>query len=114
MTDDEFAVIKKHPDIAFKLLSPIVFLRPAMDIPYCHHEKWDGSGYPRGLKGEEIPLAARIFSVVDVWDALRSDRPYRVALPEEEVRVHIKSQAGTHFDPKIVDVFLSVKGICDK
>jgi PAS domain S-box-containing protein/putative nucleotidyltransferase with HDIG domain len=111
LTDEEFAVIKKHPDIAFKLLSPIAFLRPAMDIPYCHHEKWDGSGYPRGLKGEEIPLAARIFSVVDVWDALRSDRPYRVARPEEDVRVYILSQAGSHFDPKIVDVFLSMEGL---
>jgi putative nucleotidyltransferase with HDIG domain len=109
LTDDEFAVIKKHPDIAFKLLSPVAFLRPAMDIPYCHHEKWNGKGYPRGLKGEEIPLAARIFAVVDVWDALRSDRPYRPAWPEEKAREYLRSEAGAQFDAKIVDVFLATE-----
>ncbi|MCK4910573.1 MAG: HD domain-containing protein [Thermodesulfovibrionales bacterium] len=103
---DERAIIERHPDIARNLLAPITFLRPTIDIPYCHHEKWDGSGYPRGLKGEEIPLGARIFAVVDVWDALRSDRPYRPAWSEERTIEHIKSLAGSHFDPKIVDIFI--------
>ena len=103
---DERAVIERHPDIAYNLLSPITFLRPTIDVPYCHHEKWDGSGYPRGLKGEEIPLGARIFAVVDVWDALRSDRPYRLAWPEEKTIEYIKSIAGSHFDPKVVDIFI--------
>ena len=75
LTDDEWEIMRRHPVYAYELLSPIAFLHPALDIPYCHHEKWDGTGYPRGLKGEQIPLAARIFAVVDVWDALRSDRP---------------------------------------
>jgi HD-GYP domain-containing protein (c-di-GMP phosphodiesterase class II) len=98
----------RHPIYAYHLLSPIAYLRPAIDIPYCHHEKWDGSGYPRGLKEEEIPLSARIFSVVDVWDALRSDRPYRKGWPEEKVRAYLQEQAGLHFDPRIVDAFLSL------
>lgn len=113
LTEDEFAVIKKHPDIAFKLMSPIEFLRPAVDIPYCHHERWNGSGYPRGLKGEEIPLAARIFAVIDVWDALRSDRPYRLAWPEEKAREYLRSEAGIQFDAKIVDVFLKIVKFMD-
>ncbi len=79
-----------------------------MDIPYCHHEKWDGNGYPRGLKGDQIPLAARLFAVVDVWDALRSERPYRKAWSEKKVLEHIRSQAGIHFDPKVVEVFLQM------
>jgi HD-GYP domain-containing protein (c-di-GMP phosphodiesterase class II) len=90
------------------MLSPIAYLRPAIDIPYCHHEKWDGTGYPRGLKGEQIPLAARIFAVVDVWDALGSDRPYRPAWPPEKVRAFIKEEAGRHFDPQVVEVFLKI------
>ena len=98
--------MRKHPTYAYDMLSPIVYLRPALDIPYCHHEKWDGTGYPRGLTGDRIPLAARIFAVVDVWDALRSDRPYRPGWPEEKVREHIRSLAGTHFDPAVVEVFL--------
>jgi HD-GYP domain-containing protein (c-di-GMP phosphodiesterase class II) len=98
----------KHPQFAYDMLSPIEFLKPALDIPYCHHEKWDGTGYPRGLKGEEIPLAARIFAVVDVWDALRSDRPYRKSWPAEKVRDYIRSQSGTQFSPQVVDVFLSL------
>jgi putative nucleotidyltransferase with HDIG domain len=103
---DEWAIMKKHPVYAYEMLSPISFLKPALDIPYCHHEKWDGSGYPRGLKGEEIPLAARIFAVVDVWDALRSDRPYRRARPTEMVCAYIKEQAGRHFDPRVAEAFL--------
>lgn len=109
LTDEEMAVIKRHPDIAYKLLSPIAFLHSALDIPYCHHEKWDGNGYPRGLKGEEIPLAARIFSIIDVWDALRSDRPYRAAWTLEETREYVISMKGSQFDPMLVDTFLSLE-----
>ena len=98
--------MRKHPVYAYELLSHIAYLRQALDIPYCHHEKWDGTGYPRGLKGEEIPLSARIFAVVDVWDAMRSDRPYRKGWADEKAREHVKSLAGTHFDPKVVEVFL--------
>jgi HD-GYP domain-containing protein (c-di-GMP phosphodiesterase class II) len=76
-----------------------------LDIPYCHHEKWDGSGYPRGLKGEQIPLAARVFAVADVWDALRSDRPYRQSWPADEAREYVQKQAGLHFDPRVVEIF---------
>ncbi|MCL5998875.1 MAG: hypothetical protein M1546_22875 [Chloroflexi bacterium] len=84
----------------------IAFLRPALDIPYCHHEKWDGTGYPRGLKGEQIPLVARVFAVVDVWDALKSDRPYRPGWPAGKILEHIR--AGTHFDPQVVEAFLNM------
>jgi PAS domain S-box-containing protein len=108
LTDEEWGVMRQHPALAHEMLSPIVHLRPALDIPYCHHEKWDGTGYPRGLKGEQIPLAARIFAVVDVWDALRSDRPYRPAWPAETAREHIRSLAGTHFDPRVVEAFLNL------
>ena len=108
LTAEEWAIMRKHPLYAFELLAPIAYLRPALDIPYCHHEKWDGSGYPRQLKGEAIPLSARIFAVVDVWDALRSDRPYRPAWPEEQVREHIRGLAGTHFDPRVVQAFLAL------
>ncbi len=108
LTEEEWGIMRKHPVYAFHLLSPISYLHPAMDIPYCHHEKWDGSGYPRGLKGEEIPLSARLFAVVDVWDALSSDRPYRERWPKEKVIEHIKSQSGTHFDPKFVELFLTI------
>lgn len=80
LNDEEWDMVRRHPQFAYDMLSSIKYLQPALDIPYCHHEKWDGSGYPRGLKGEEIPLAARIFAVVDVWDALISDRPYRKSL----------------------------------
>ena len=106
LTDEEWQVMRRHPTYAYEWLSPIAFLRPALDIPYCHHEKWDGTGYPRGLKGEQIPLAARIFAAVDIWDALRSDRPYREAWPEERVCEHIASLAGTHLDPDVVQAFL--------
>jgi PAS domain S-box-containing protein/putative nucleotidyltransferase with HDIG domain len=108
LTEEEWAKMKEHPGFAYELLSPIRFLRQALDIPYCHHEKWDGTGYPRGLQGEQIPLAARIFAVVDVWDALNSDRPYRAAWPEEKVREHIRALSGTHFDPHVVDVFMQL------
>jgi len=108
LTDEEWVIMRKHPSYAYEMLSPITYLRPALDIPHGHHEKWDGSGYPRGFKGEQIPLAARIFAVVDVWDALCSDRPYRRAWPEEEVREYISSTSGTHFDPRVVEAFLNM------
>lgn len=108
LNDEEWELMRKHPVYAYELLYPISHLRPTLDIPYCHHEKWDGTGYPRGLKGELIPLAARIFAIVDVWDALRSDRPYRPAWPEEKAREHIKEQTGKHFDPKVVEAFLEL------
>ena len=108
LTDAEWVIMRHHPQFAYDLLWPIAYLRPALDIPYCHHEKWDGSGYPRQLRGEGIPLAARIFAVVDVWDALRSDRPYRRGWPEDEVRAHIRQQSGAHFDPQVAAGFLSM------
>ncbi|BDI28572.1 hypothetical protein CCAX7_006230 [Capsulimonas corticalis] len=104
----EWEIMRRHPAYAHDLLEPIAFLAPAMDIPYCHHERWDGGGYPRGLAGTEIPLAARIFAVVDVWDALGSDRPYRPAWSPSRVAEHIRAGAGTHFDPRVVDVFLDI------
>jgi PAS domain S-box-containing protein/putative nucleotidyltransferase with HDIG domain len=110
LTEEEWAIMRKHPQYAYDLLSAISFLHPALEIPYCHHEKWDGTGYPRQLKGDAIPLSARIFAVVDVWDALRSDRPYRAGWPAEKVLAHIRSLAGTHFDPQIVDAFLRLIG----
>ncbi len=106
LTDEEWVIMRRHPEFARDLLRPIAFLRPALDIPYCHHEKWDGTGYPRGLKGEQIPLAARVFAIVDVWDALRSDRPYRTAWEEERVRAYLREQAGAYFDPQVVDKFM--------
>jgi HD-GYP domain-containing protein (c-di-GMP phosphodiesterase class II) len=108
LTEEEWKVMRMHPVYAFRLLQPIRYLRPALDIPYCHHERWDGAGYPRGLAGEHIPLAARIFAVVDVWDALRSDRPYHPAWPPERVRDHIRSLAGSHFDPRVTEAFLGL------
>lgn len=108
LDDEEMAIIRKHPEHAFSILSPIEFLRKALDIPYCHHERWDGSGYPRGLKGSQIPVAARIFAVVDVWDALSTDRPYRKALPSRQVRDELSSMAGKELDPEIVEVFLKL------
>jgi len=111
LTDEERTVIKQHPIYAYEMLKPIEFLRPAIDIPYCHHEKWDGSGYPRGLKGMEIPFAARIFPVIDVWDALVSNRPYRKALPHEEVRQRIQADSGKHFDPHVVRAFLEMEDL---
>ena len=105
LTNNEWTIMRLHPVFAVELLSPIEYLRPALDIPYCHHEKWDGSGYPRGLKGDQIPLAARLFAVIDVWDALRSDRPYRKGWPDAKVREHILEGAGTHFDPKAIELF---------
>ena len=109
LTEEEWAIMRRHPIYAFELLSPISYLRPALDIPYCHHERWDGAGYPRGLKGEHIPLAARIFALADTWDALYSERRYHPAWPEDRVREHIRSLAGTQLDPKVVEVFLDME-----
>ena len=106
LTEDEWVVMRRHPQLAFDLLSPVEHLRPALDIPLCHHEKWDGTGYPRQLAGEAIPLAARIFGAVDVWDALTNDRPYRKAWSRDKSLEHIRAQAGTHFDPRVVEAFL--------
>jgi putative nucleotidyltransferase with HDIG domain len=111
LTEDERSVVRKHPVYAYEMLNPIEFLRPAIDIPYCHHEKWDGTGYPRGLRGMEIPFAARIFPVIDVWDALVSDRPYRKALPPDQVRQHIHNDAGKHFDPHVVRAFMEMEDL---
>ena len=110
LTDEEWVVMRRHPEYAHAMLAPITYLRAALDIPYCHHEKWDGTGYPRGLKGHQIPLAARLFALVDVWDALRSDRPYRAAWPKEQVLDYIRTQTGAHFDPAAVEAFLRVLG----
>lgn len=103
---EEWEIMRQHPALARTMLDPAEFLRPALVIPYCHHEKWDGSGYPQGLRGEEIPLPARLFALVDVWDALSSDRPYRAAWPVERILDHLRSLSGTHFDPALVTVFL--------
>jgi putative two-component system response regulator len=110
LTEDEWVIMRKHPQFAHDMLAPIEYLRSALDIPFCHHERWDGTGYPRGLKGEQIPLIARIFAVVDVWDALSSDRPYRKAWSYEKIVEHMRQQSGTHFDPKAVELFLQMMG----
>ena len=109
LTDEEMDFMRKHPTYAYNLLWPITFLHPALDIPFCHHEKWDGTGYPRRLKGEDIPLPARIFAVTDVWDALTSDRRYSPAWPKEEARDYIRREAGKHFDPRIAELFLKLE-----
>ena len=106
LTPAEWDIMRQHPIYGYNMIHPIEFLRPAADIPYCHHEKWDGSGYPRGLKGEQIPYAARLFAIVDVWDAITSDRPYRKAWSPEEALQYIESEKGRQFDPQIVDLFL--------
>jgi PAS domain S-box-containing protein/putative nucleotidyltransferase with HDIG domain len=105
LTDPEWQIMRRHPVYSYEMLAAIDFLRPALDIPYCHHERWDGRGYPRGLAGEEIPLSARIFALVDVWDALLSDRPYRPAWPEKKVDSYLRQESGRHFDPKVVEAF---------
>jgi PAS domain S-box-containing protein len=109
LTDEEWTIMKKHPSYAYELLLPIPYLRPALDVPYCHHEKWDGTGYPQGLKEDEIPFAARVFAVIDIWDALRSDRPYRPAWPEDKIADYIQSLSGNHLDPSVVDAFFALR-----
>ena len=108
LTTEEWTIMRKHPQFAYDMLSPIEYLRPALTIPYSHHEKWDGTGYPRGLKGEEIPMSARLFAIADVWDAVTSDRPYRAAWTEEQAMAYIREQSGKHFDPQVVDLFFKV------
>jgi putative two-component system response regulator len=109
LNEEEWTIMRKHPQLAYDMLYPIEYLRPALDIPYSHHEKWDGSGYPRGLKGEEIPMSARLFAIADVWDALTSDRPYRKAWTEEQALAYIREQSGKHFDPQVVELFFKVE-----
>jgi len=109
LTDEEWVLMRKHPTFAFEMLAPIQYLNRSLNIPYCHHEKWDGTGYPRGLSGEQIPLEARIFAIVDVWDALTSNRPYRKAWSKAKTLKHIRSLAGTHFDPAVVARFLELQ-----
>ncbi len=106
LTEEEWVEMRKHPIYAYEMLSAIHYLQPALDIPYCHHERWDGSGYPRGLQGEQIPLAARIFAIIDVWDALCTNRRYRPAWDESRVINYIRQQAGKHFDPDVVEAFM--------
>ncbi|MGD0003122.1 MAG: HD-GYP domain-containing protein [Anaerolineaceae bacterium] len=108
LSEEEWLVMRKHPVYAYEFLSPVSFLRPALDIPYCHHERWDGTGYPRGILGEQITAAARVFALADVWDALSSDRHYRPAWNEGDIIHHIQSEAGRHFDPQVVELFLSL------
>jgi putative nucleotidyltransferase with HDIG domain len=108
LTDDEWVLMRMHPEIAYRMLEPIAYLKDSLNIPYYHHERWDGSGYPFGFEGEEIPLEARIFAIVDVWDALRSDRPYRSALPEEVVFKYIEENNGKLFDPAVVEAFFEL------
>jgi response regulator RpfG family c-di-GMP phosphodiesterase len=108
LTPAEREIMCGHPTFAREMLAEIPFLRPALDIPWCHHEHWDGNGYPRQLKGEEIPPMARVFTIVDVWDALSYDRPYRRAWPRQQVLDYIREQSGALFDPKMVEAFLDV------
>lgn len=108
LTEEEQALMRRHPEHAWEMLRGVEFLRPALEIPYGHHERWDGTGYPQGLKAEEIPFAARLFAVVDVWDALRYDRFYRPGWPAEKVKEHLREGAGTHFDPAVVPAFLRI------
>ena len=108
LTEEEWAIMEQHPKFAYDMLNSIEYLRDALEIPYFHHEKWDGTGYPQGLKADQIPLAARIFAVADVWDALTSNRPYRSAWPRELALEYIREQSGKHFDPQVVDLFFKV------
>jgi putative nucleotidyltransferase with HDIG domain len=108
LTEAEWQIMRQHPQTAFSWLSSIDYLKPALVIPYCHHERWDGNGYVQGLVGEQIPLWARIFSVIDAWDAMRSDRPYRKAFPEAETRQFIRQESGKKFDPQVVEAFLDL------
>ena len=108
LTEDEWAIMRMHPVYAYEMLWGIEYLRPAVEIPYCHHERWDGTGYPRGILGAEIPIAARVFAIIDVWDAMRSDRPYRQALPVDVVCQYISTSSGKHFDPQVTEAFFEL------
>jgi len=111
LTEEEQQIMHRHPVYACEMLKDIEFLKPALSIPYCHHEHWDGSGYPQGLRGEEIPIEARIFALVDAWDAITTDRPYRLAMTKEEAIKTIRNEIGTHFDPGIGERFLKL--VCE-
>ncbi len=111
LTSEEWAEMRKHPQLAHDMLMPITYLNKAIDIPYCHHEKWDGTGYPQGLKGTQIPLFARIFAILDVWDALTNDRPYRKKWTNQQALQFIQEQSDLHFDPQVVDIFAKNIGI---
>ena len=115
LSEAEWTIMKKHPEYAYHFLSRIKYLQKAADIPFCHHEKWDGSGYPRGLTGNEIPLPARIFTIVDVWDALNSNRPYRKSWPKAKIIEYLKERSGKDFDPNIIKEFIKMinEGIID-
>jgi putative nucleotidyltransferase with HDIG domain len=113
LSQEDWTIMRLHPVYAWELLSPIEYLQPALDIPYCHHERWDGSGYPRGLRKEEIPLAARVFAPADIWDALRSNRPYRSAWPADRAREYIASLSGIHLDPIVTEAFLDLLSSSD-
>jgi HD-GYP domain-containing protein (c-di-GMP phosphodiesterase class II) len=108
LDEEEWTIMRQHPEYARTYLEKVAFLGPALDVPYSHHEHWDGSGYPKGLAGEQIPLSARIFAVVDAWDALTSDRPYRKAWSREKTLAYIQSEAGKHFDVRIVTAFAEI------
>jgi putative nucleotidyltransferase with HDIG domain len=110
LSEEEQALMRKHPQLAYDMLEPIAYLRDALNIPYCHHEKWDGTGYPRGLAGTQIPLEARLFALVDVWDAITTDRPYRKSWPRKKALQYIRAQSGKYFDPKMVEIFLDEMG----
>lgn len=114
LTYDERAIMERHPEYAYVMLMGIDHLTGALDIPYCHHEKFDGTGYPLGLSGEEIPLSARIFSIVDVYDAFISDRPYKESIPPREAVETIATMAGTHFDPAITEHFIAMMSEVDR
>lgn len=105
LTEEEWKIMRTPPEIAYRILSPLSYLRPALNIPYCHHERWDGRGYPHGLKGEQIPLAARIFAVVDVWDVLITGRTAK-AWTKERALQYLRNQSGRQFDPRVVNIFL--------
>jgi PAS domain S-box-containing protein/putative nucleotidyltransferase with HDIG domain len=106
LTDDEWVIMRRHPEMAYQMLSQIKYLKEAITIPYYHHERWNGSGYPHKLKGEDIPLQARMFAVVDVWDALSSDRPYRKKMPHKEVVDYLQKESGHLFDPQVIEKFI--------
>jgi HD-GYP domain-containing protein (c-di-GMP phosphodiesterase class II) len=108
LDDDDFRIMRKHPEYALEMLGTIPNFSPVLEIPYYHHEKWDGTGYPHGLSGEQIPLPARIFAVIDVYDALCSDRPYRPAWHKEEAMAYIQHESGRHFDPQVVTAFMAL------
>jgi HD-GYP domain-containing protein (c-di-GMP phosphodiesterase class II) len=108
LTEEEWKEMRRHPIYAYEMLHPIAYLRAALDIPYCHHEHWDGNGYPRGLKSVDIPLAARLFTIVDVWDALNNDRPYRKKMDRHDVVTYISNEAGKIFDPELTTLFLEM------